>query len=179
MPLKPDPFGSMRAIRTAQLGDLDVVASWLSDSTDCERWAGHRVVFPIDLGGLPDAIEWGRAESWTVTFNDAVVAFGQLVPKVRRRVHLARLITTPEQRGRGFGRAIAEHLLECAYSRHTDRVSLNVSPANAPAIGLYRSLGFSEAPRPTDEPASDSMYMEHAAQPAVAEDLLMLSRCRS
>ena len=151
-----------RAIRTAQLGDLDVVASWLSDSADCERWAGQRVVFPIDLAGLPDSIEWGRADSWSVTFNGAVVAFGQIVPKVRRRVHLARLITSPEHRGQGFGRVIAVHLLECAYSRDADRVSLNVSPANAPAVGLYRSVGFFEAPRPADEPASDSVYMEHA-----------------
>ncbi|MCP5040461.1 MAG: GNAT family N-acetyltransferase, partial [bacterium] len=90
-------------IRRAELSDLDVLVSWLGDGAECELWAGHRVSFPVDLGGLPHAIEWDPS-----------------------------------------------------------RVSLNVSPHNAPAVSLYRSLGFVEAESPDDEPKSESSYMERA-----------------
>jgi ribosomal protein S18 acetylase RimI-like enzyme len=160
--LKPDPSGSMREIRTARLADLDVVASWISDASECELWAGPRVAFPIDLPGLPAAIEWNQSDSWSVVVTGDVAAFGQLVPKPRRRAHVARLITSPRQRGQGLGRLLAVHLLENAISRNPGRVSLDVSPANDAAIGLYRSLGFLDAPRPADEPVSSAIYMEHA-----------------
>lgn len=152
----------MSQIRRAELSDLDVLVSWLGDSAQLELWAGHRVSFPVDLVGLPHAIEWERADSWSVASGGTVVAFGQIVPKRRNRLHLARLIASPERRGQGLGRLLAAHLLEAALSRGPERISLNVAPDNVPAIRLYRSLGFSEAARPDDEPESESSYMEHA-----------------
>ncbi len=153
---------SMSQMRRAELIDLDILMSWLRDSAECELWAGRRVSFPVDLAGLPEAIEWERADSWSATWNGALVAFGQIIPKSRRRLHLARLIVQPERRGQGLGRLLAAHLLEVALSRGPVRVSLNVAPGNVPAISLYRSLGFSETPRPDDEPESTSFYMERA-----------------
>jgi len=153
----------MREIRTAHLADLDVVASWITDPSECELWAGPRVSFPIDVPGLPAAIEWERSDSWSLVVDGTLAAFGQLVPKQQRRVHVARLISSPRQRGQGLGRALTVHLLDSARSRNADRVSLNVSPVNDAAISLYRSLGFCAAPRPADEPASTAIYMERAA----------------
>ncbi len=152
----------MSQIRRAELSDLDVLVSWLGDGAECELWAGHRVSFPVDLGGLPHAIEWERADSWSVTSDGTVVAFGQIVPKPRNRSHLARLIASPGRRGQGLGRLLAVHLVETALSWDPNRVSLNVSPHNAPAVSLYRSLGFVEAESPDDEPKSESSYMERA-----------------
>lgn len=151
----------MREIRPAQLGDLEVVARWLRNSADCELWAGHRVSFPVALEGLPRAIEWDQSDSWVVTHDSAVAGFGQLVPKLRGRVHLARLICDPDQRRRGLGRLLTARLLETALSRQPTAISLNVSPENVPALHLYRSLGFVAAARAPDERESHSAYMEH------------------
>ncbi|MCK7459769.1 GNAT family N-acetyltransferase [Idiomarina aminovorans] len=48
-------------------------------------------------------------------------------------------------RGQGFGRAFVVALLEQAWvQEHLQFITLNVYPENAPARGLYRSLGFHE-----------------------------------
>lgn len=154
----------MTAIRAAQTSDLEAVASWLRDQADCTLWAGRRVSFPVDPAVLPQAIEWDSSDSWSATAGANIVAFGQLVPKPRRRVHLARLIAAPGRRGEGLGRFLATHLLNTALSGHPSTVSLNVVRGNEPALNLYRSLGFTEAARPSDEPASESLYLEHLAQ---------------
>jgi len=153
----------MTEIRPAELDDLEVVASWLISAADCTLWAGHRVSYPVDVPTLPRAIEWERSDSWSVVAGGQVVAFGQLVPKPGRRIHLARLITARERRGEGLGRLLAHHLLATALQRGPSSVSLNVARKNEAALNLYRSLGFVSAARPPDEPPSESLYMEHAA----------------
>jgi ribosomal protein S18 acetylase RimI-like enzyme len=45
-------------------------------------------------------------------------------------------------RGSGLGRALVEATLERARERGCRRVELDVNTENAPALGLYRSLGF-------------------------------------
>lgn len=149
----------MREIRRARLGDLDPVASWLRSQADCERWAGSRVSFPIDLARLPESIQWRESESWSLLSHGGLSAFGQLVSKPANRAHLARLIVSPERRGEGLGRFLSSHLIEAALSKQTDSISLNVARENRPALHLYRSLGFAEARRPADEPGSESVYL--------------------
>ena len=86
---------------------------------------------------------------------------GQIVPKSSHRAHLARLIVAPAWRGRGLGTGLVKALLAQARSDGHLRASLNVSPANPVAIHVYEKLGFSDAPRPLDEPdPSGSRYME-------------------
>ena len=154
-------MGGMSEIRTAQKSDLLIVSRWLRDQTECELWAGHRVLYPIDLPALPDAIQWSESDSWVVTLRDEIAAFGQLVPKPGGRLHVARLIVAPDHRADGLGRKLTEYLLATAVGREASAVSLNVSADNYRAIALYHSLGFGEADRPADEPESLAVYMTH------------------
>ena len=152
----------MTEIRPAHSNDLETVSHWLRSQADCEMWAGHRVSFPVDTTALPAAIEWCKSHSWAVLFRSKVVAFGQLVPKPAGRLHLARIIVAPDHRAKGHGRTLSVHLLDAAVEAGASVVSLNVSNENEKAIALYRSLGFTEADRPVDEPESSSRYMTHA-----------------
>lgn len=151
-------------LRPAELDDLPIVATWLRSPADCELWAGHRVTHPVNVATLHESIEWSGSSSFTALATDAVVAFGQLVPKPEGRLHLARVIVAPERRGDGLGRLLVTHLLDAATALTPARLSLNVARDNAPALRLYRSLGFAEAPRPSDEPPSSACYMERAAR---------------
>lgn len=153
----------MSEIRASKSSDLAVVASWIGSESECRLWCGTRVAYPIDLVTLPDSIEYGACESWTATIGAAVVAFGQLVPKPRNRLPLARLITAPDHRGKGIGRLITAHLLQHALARSPSAVSLNVFRENRPALTLYESLGFVSVKRPSEEMESSSLYMEHVA----------------
>ena len=162
VPLSADPLDGMIEIRTAQESDLLIVSQWLRNQTECEMWAGHRVLYPIDLPALPDAIQWTESDSWVVTLREEVAAFGQLVPKPGGRFHIARLIVAPDHRAEGLGRRLTEHLLATAVGTEASGLSLNVFADNYRAIALYHSLGFSETDRPADEPESLAVYMTYA-----------------
>jgi len=154
----------MASFRRAQVDDLALVASWIRSEEECRLWCGNRLRYPVDVAGLPLALEYDRAESWIVLADEQVVAFGQLIAKANTRLHLARLIAAPEHRGKGFGRLITTYLLERALTHDPSVVSLNVFADNEHAVDLYRSLGFAPATRPAEERVSSSIYMERAIQ---------------
>jgi ribosomal protein S18 acetylase RimI-like enzyme len=52
------------------------------------------------------------------------------------------LYVRDDARGAGVGRALAEAVIERAAARGCARVELDVNTENAPALALYRSLGF-------------------------------------
>jgi ribosomal protein S18 acetylase RimI-like enzyme len=52
------------------------------------------------------------------------------------------LYVRDDARGAGLGRALAEAVIERAAARGCARVELDVNSGNAPALALYRSLGF-------------------------------------
>ena len=47
-----------------------------------------------------------------------------------------------DRRGQGYGRALTAYLLDLALERGYREIALGVDKENAPALGLYRSLGF-------------------------------------
>ena len=150
-------------LRSATLADLSVVASWMPTARDCELWAGWRVRFPIDLESLPSSISFSEATAFSLTDDcDRLIAFGQLLPK-GRRAHLGRLIVAPACRGKGYGEALVQALIQEARKQPFECLSLNVDRNNTPAILLYVKLGFHDAVRPRDEPESlESRYMERS-----------------
>lgn len=78
-----------------------------------------------------------------LTREDAVLAYGLLrgwqdgwaVPSLG-------IAVAPEHRGMGVGRIVMGLLHLEARLRGADRIRLRVHPANAAAMGLYRSLGY-------------------------------------
>jgi putative acetyltransferase len=59
---------------------------------------------------------------------------------------LAKMAVSPRARGRGVGRALGEALIALARSRGATRIELLSHTSLAPALALYRSLGFREVP---------------------------------
>jgi len=56
-------------------------------------------------------------------------------------LYLEDLFVEPEQRGKGYGKALLLHLAAIAVQRGCERMEWSVLDWNAPAIGFYRSLG--------------------------------------
>jgi ribosomal-protein-alanine N-acetyltransferase len=57
-------------------------------------------------------------------------------------LHLLELASHPEQRRKGFARALLAALIEHARTHQARLILLEVRRSNLPAIGLYESFGF-------------------------------------
>lgn len=59
--------------------------------------------------------------------------------------HVVQLVTSPEARGAGVGRTLLGAIAERAEAAGCSTWYLNVRPDNAPALALYRRMGFAPA----------------------------------
>ena len=59
-----------------------------------------------------------------------------------KRLYLSRLIVKKEQRGKGYGKAITQHILTLAKKKGYREIALGVNCDNTAAVGLYKSPGF-------------------------------------
>jgi ribosomal protein S18 acetylase RimI-like enzyme len=62
---------------------------------------------------------------------------------------LAKMATRKDLRGSGLGRKLMRAAVEKARSLGAHKLSLLTHHSLAPALGLYRSVGFLDAPMPT------------------------------
>lgn len=152
--------------RDATTADLEVVASWICSQCECELWAGSGVRFPPEPDALAVQIDLANAASICLFEEQGLAAFGQLLFRTPKRVHLARVIVRPDVRGRGIGRSLVQELLSRAAESGSLLVTLNVYRDNAAAIALYGDLGFRRAERLEDDPpSSGTWFMTRSIEP--------------
>lgn len=94
-----------------------------------------------------------------------LLGFGGLKKTENNRVEICNLHVHPHQQGKGYGKYIAQVLVDDARELGYDTIELHVTATQNAAIGLYKTLGFSETGRQvfTVEGASyDTIFMELA-----------------
>lgn len=81
---------------------------------------------------------------WTAWQNDALAGFGALKQLDKTHGEVKSMRAAPAARGTGVGRAILLHIVAEARKRGYARLSLETGTASlhAPAVSLYRSVGF-------------------------------------
>ena len=58
-------------------------------------------------------------------------------------MHLGRIIVSPHERGRGYGKALCNLLIaEALSATNAERITLRVYRDNAPVFSIYSNLGF-------------------------------------
>lgn len=77
----------------------------------------------------------GRAIGLAVFFSNYSTFRG------RAGLYLEDLFVEPAQRGRGYGKALLQHVARLAVERGCERMEWSVLDWNTPAIEFYRSLG--------------------------------------
>jgi ribosomal protein S18 acetylase RimI-like enzyme len=95
-----------------------------------------------------------------------LMGFGALQKKSPALCELCNLHLHPDFQGRGFGRYMAEHLIELAKTLEYRTIELHVTATQHKAISLYGSLGFAETRRQTYETHGqkfETIFMERTA----------------
>lgn len=94
-----------------------------------------------------------------------LIGFGGLKQKDGARVELCNLHLHPHYQGRGYGRLIANMLIDEARELGYGIIELHVTVTQENAIGLYKRLGFSETGRKVydiEGKKFDTLFMELA-----------------
>jgi ribosomal protein S18 acetylase RimI-like enzyme len=149
-----------------------VSSVWLADSGEAAAVAGLLVKFrdhqgrssPSEdsfLASVQRLIERADTEFWLAAEDDHAPAAGICQLRYRHSVWTAAedcwledLYVAPAARRLGLGRALVQRALDRARERGCHRVELDTNEDNHDAIGLYRSLGFSD----TAKGASRSLF---------------------
>ena len=139
-------------LRSATIEDLNALISGIKDKDACKLWAGPLVRFPLSLESLKEDLEFSEDNTFAmIDDNRELFGLGQLQEKEKDRIHLARIIVSPTQRGKGFGDQLCRLLMDEGIKRFGEvYFSLNVYFNNTTAIKLYQKLGFKPKPAPSD-----------------------------
>ena len=139
-------------LRAASDEDLKTVLVWIRDKEDCKLWAGPMVRFPLTLENLKQDIEFSPGN--TFAMQDAggeLLGLGQLLDKGNQRIHMARVIIAPNQRGKGWGDLLCRLLIDEGLKRFEEvYFTLNVYSDNSNAVKLYHKLGFKAKDAPSE-----------------------------
>ena len=139
------------AIQPAQLSDVPIILQLIQDLATYER-------APNDVTATEDQLRrvlFGEKSSAEVLIgregNDPVgfaVFFHNFSTWLGRPgLYLEDLFVKPEHRGKGYGRALLQHLARIAHERGCGRMEWAVLDWNDSAIQFYRKLGA----KPMDE----------------------------
>jgi len=91
---------------------------------------------------------------------------------IDRELQINKLAIDPDDRGSGLGRKLLERLLLLADETRCGRISLEVRPANTPALALYTAFGFRETGRRADYygPGEPAILMRLDSRPRGGRD---------
>ena len=118
---------------------------------------------PADIGAL-----FSEYTRMLVTEDPAFAAYLELQNYDEELRHLegkyglpdGRLYLRPAFRGRGLARLLTEQILRDARAIGYRKILLDTLPFLESAIRLYRSLGFTDAPRYNDSPLDTTLFLQ-------------------
>ncbi len=91
----------------------------------------------------PECLAWVARPDETDKAAGVIVANFQWSLKFAgRSIWIEELYVTPDQRRRGFGRALVEHVVAYAEEHDLEGIDLEAYRGNTPASVLYRTTGF-------------------------------------
>lgn len=151
---------------------LPELMGWFPDRRSCAAWGGPRFRFPFTAATFREDLQLPEmASRGLVDESGELLGFGQFYLRTGR-CHLARLAIRPEARRGGLGSALVGELCRVGRERlGVEQCSLFVLADNAPALALYRKMGFVPEPYPGDDMDLDSGSMLYMVTQADASPI--------
>lgn len=156
---------NLSIVETGDLADMPDVARLFGDYARWFEASFHHTLcfqdFDAELANLPGAYAPPRGSIWLARPADAgavgVIAVKPLAdPDV---CEMKRLWVAPPWQGTGLGRHLAALSIAWARRRGYRTMRLDTLKRMAPAVALYRSLGFTEIDPYVANPIDDVMYL--------------------
>ena len=133
--------GSLRGFIGA---DAREVARWPGSLEEVRRWAGSDPGWPVDVAVFGRWHADPDVRPYVLCDGGKPTGYGEVwVDEPEQEVELARIIVSPNWRGRGVCSRLVRLLLERASLSGLPDAFVRVVPENAAAIGCYRGAGFS------------------------------------
>ncbi len=107
-------------------------------------WAIEQTVqaYPWTRGNFEDALSSGY--HCVVDEHEGDIVSYAIVMPVLDEAELLNIGVAADQQRKGWGQAMLQAVLNWAVTRGMQRMFLEVRASNAPAIGLYRKVGYAE-----------------------------------
>ena len=118
---------------TEDLDALDGLMRELSPGSRC------------DEGVLRDALSSSNSHIYVIRHEGRIAATGTLCIKHTPEFVLADIeavVVSPEHRGRGYGKALVNYMIDRARALNVHHLQLTSNPAREAANRLYQELGF-------------------------------------
>ena len=146
-------------LRTYQLSDATVIASWLKSEYLMRQWCADRYerypVTPEDMNAYHERyIDGQRSRALTMTDGDDIVGYITLriLADDSTEQRLGFVIVDDSKRGCGLGKALVSMAVKYAFETlGATKVSLGVFENNPSAIHCYESAGFRRVSLPETE----------------------------
>lgn len=146
------------ALQPATPENLKAVLTWVTTPELLKFWGGPALTFPPLPGRTWHEIgATGKNSFSLIGPKGNVLGFGQTLFRAPTTVHLGRIIVSPTIRGKGLGRLLCQQLIQTGSTRYQpSEFTLSVYKNNAPALNLYKSLGFAVL---SEDPEQNSFKM--------------------
>ena len=157
----PQPLREFRA------ADAREVARWATSADEAHRWAGSDPGWPVDVSVFGRWHAESDVRPYVLCDEAETVGYGEVwIDEPEQEVELARIIVSPNHRGRGHGQRLVRLLLEQASLAELPDAFVRVVPQNESALACYRGAGFLPVSNPEREEFNrgqpvDYVWMHH------------------
>ena len=133
-----------QTFRFAQKSDTALILSFIRQLADYERMLGEVVateellghwLFEKHAAEVLFVCDHGKEVGFALFFHNFSTFLG------RAGLYLEDLFVWPEERGKGYGKALLLHLVRIAHEHHCGRMEWTCLNWNQPSIDFYLSLG--------------------------------------
>lgn len=135
----------MVTLRPFAKEDIHSVSSWIHSKEELVQFAGPVFEYPLTWEQMEDHLADFRRQVYAAIRPDTTetIGIGEIYWDAEDSPRLCRILVSPEERGKGFGKEIVLSLLDLAFARAAvKQVSLNVYNFNTSAIRCYEQCGF-------------------------------------